>query len=133
MDRREYTLNFIKEVLASTGDVPDFSDQEWAALCEEAPMTQGLFERCLLTCAEAGNILEFFDLFRRWPEHGRVWCEQLDKGLDTWDAYLEAQGVEPKKLTDDDIRTHWTAFKARVRDELGDETADGLTDDILSI
>ena len=132
-EKKEFTMDFLEEALSMFGDTPDFSDQEWAALCEEAPMTQELFDSCAAACAEAGNILEFFELFQRWPDFGEVWCSQLDKELDAWDAYLESQGTEPKRLTDEDIQARWTAFKGRVRDELGGNIADNLVDDILSI
>lgn len=132
-DKKEFTMDFLKEALSMFGDTPDFSDQEWAALCEEGQMTQEIFDSCAATCAEAGNILEFFELFERWPDYGAVWCSQLDKELAAWDAYQESQGVELKELTDEEMKARWTAFKDRVRDELGDDIADNLVNDIFSI
>ena len=129
MDKNEYTLNFLREMLGGD-NLPDWSDQEWAALCEEAPMTQELFESCLNACAEAGNLAEFVELFGRFPECGKVWAEELDKELDAITAFLEVGEV---KLSDKDIQARWTAFRNRMRDEYGDETADNLPEDIFSI
>lgn len=129
MDKNEYTMNFLREMLGGD-NLPDWSDQEWAALCEEAPMTQELFESCLNACAEAGNLAEFVELFERFPECGKVWTEELDKELDAITAFLE---VEEVKLSDKDIQARWTAFRNRMRDEYGDEVADNLPEDIFSI
>lgn len=129
-EKKEFTMDFLEEALRMFGDTPDFSDQQWAALCEEAPMTQEIFDSCATTCAEAGNILEFFELFQRWPDLGEAWCSQLNKGLDAWNAYLELQGT---KISDEEIKIRWIAFKGRVWDELGDDIADNLVDDIFSI
>ena len=125
MDEREYTLNFLGKLLGAD-NLPDWSDQEWAALCEEVPMTQELFESCLDACVEAGNLAEFVELFGRFPECGKVWTEELDAIT----AFLE---VEEVKLSDKDIQAHWTAFRDRMRDEYGDEVADDLPEDIFSI
>ena len=132
-EKKAFTMDFLEETLRMFGDTPDFSEQGWDALCEDRPMTQALFDRCAAACAEAGNILAFFDLFQRWPDFGEVWCSQLNKELDAWDAYQKAQGHETKKLTDEEIRDRWTAYRERVRDALGDEVADKLVDDIFSI
>ena len=95
MDKNEFTMNFLREMLGGD-NLPDWSDQEWAALCEEVPMTQELFESCLNACAEAGNLAEFVELFGRFPECGKVWAEELDKELDAITAFLEAEGKEVK-------------------------------------
>lgn len=103
MDEREYTLNFLRQQLGGD-NLPDWSDQEWDALCGYTPMTQELFESCLDACATAGNLAEFVELFGRFPACGKVWTEQLDKELDTITAFLEAEGKEVKKLSEEDIQ-----------------------------
>lgn len=132
MDKKEYTYNFLRQLLGGD-NLPDWSDQEWAALCEETPMTQELFESCLNACAEAGNLAEFVELFGRFPECGKVWAEELDKELDAITAFLEAEGKEVKKLSNEDIQARWTDFRNRIRDEYGDEVADNLSEDIFSV
>lgn len=131
MDERDFTLNFLGK-LVGAAKLPNWSDQEWDALCGEIPMTQELFEFCLNACAEAGNFPEFLELFERFPGYGRVWAEDLDKELGAITAFLEAEGKEVKKLTNEDIQTRWTAFREDIRNELGDEIAGSLTEDIFS-
>lgn len=73
------------------------------------------------------------DLFERFPEQGQAWAAALHKELDAISAFLEAQGVEVKKISDEDIQARWTTFKDRVRDEYGDEAADNLAEDIFNV
>lgn len=42
MDKNEYTLNFLREMLGGS-KTPDYSEQEQAALCGKIPMTMELF------------------------------------------------------------------------------------------
>ena len=132
MDKREYTLDFLRVLLG--GDrAPAYSEQEQAALDKTIPMTQELFEGCLDACAKVGNLAEHMELFERFPECGQVWCQQLDKEFAALDTALATQGIEPKPITDEEIRTRWAAFKERMRKTYGDEVADNLADDILAI
>ena len=132
MDKNEYTLKFLRQMLGS-GKTPDYSEQEQAALCGKLPMTMEIFQSCLETCADAGNAAEFMDLFERFPEQGQVWAAALHEALDAISASLEAQGVEVEKMSDEEIQAHWTDFRNRMRDEYGDEVADNLPEDIFSI
>ena len=132
MDKNEYTLNFLHEMLGG-GETPDYSEQEQTALCGKIPMTMELFQSCLEACADAGNAAEFMDLFKRFPEQGQVWAAALHKELNAISASLEAQGIEVKEISDEDIQARWTAFRGRVRDEYGDEVADNLAEDIFSV
>lgn len=132
MDKREYTLNFLREMVE--GNIPpDYSEQERAALRGDVPMTQELFEKCLNTCADAGNFAEFLDLSERFPECGRIWSEGLEKDLDAVEAFLDARGIEATKLTDSDVRSFWMNFRERMRARFGDEVADNLVEDITSL
>ena len=132
MGKNEYTLNFLREML-SGGGIPNYSDQEQAALCGKIPMTMELFQSCLKTCADAGNAAEFMDLFERFPEQGQLWATVLHKELYTISASLEGQGIEVKIISDEDIQARWTAFRERVRNECGDEAANNLAEDIFSV
>ena len=132
MDEREYTLNFLRQQLGGD-NLPEWSDQEWDALCGYTDMTQELFESCLNACAEAGNIPEFIELFERFPEYGKAWAEDLGKELDAITAFLEAEGKEVEKLSEEDIQARWTALREDIRAEYGDEVADNLVENIFEI
>ena len=132
MDKNEYTLKFLRELLGGR-ETPVYSEREKAALRGETPMTMELFQSCLKACTDAGNAAEFMDLFERFPEQGQVWAAELHKELDVISKSLEARGVEIKNMTDEDIQARWTAFRGRIRDEYGDEVADNLAEDIFSV
>lgn len=133
MDENKFTLGFLRELISRFGDAPDFSDQEWDALCGYRPMTQEIFDHCVETCANAGNIGEFLELFERFPECGKFWCERLDEEWPFVEALMKEQGIKPTPITDDEIRERWTAFRKWVRTEFGDDIADNLAEDIFNI
>ena len=88
----------------SIPDAPDFTDEEWAGLCEEAPMTFELFISCIEKCIE-GNYCEcYFEILEQFPEY-----ESL------FDKYMKEQyGIE--KMTPEEVELKWLEFKAKYID-----------------
>lgn len=130
MSEIEFTSDFLRKLMSTHSDAPDFSDQEWNALCEITPMTQDIFDRCVETCAKAGNIGEFLELFERFPECGRFWCEKLDEEWPLVEAMIKEHGIKSMPISDDEIRERWITFREKVRAEFGDEIADNLLEDL---
>ena len=93
MDEFGLTLEDLQELLAGFDTGPDFSDQEWDALCEYTPMTQSIFDSCVETCAVAGDVDELLELFARFPEQGKLWYMQPDTEWPELEAILKAQGI----------------------------------------
>ena len=90
MDKREFTHEAIRILLGGDNTI-NYTEQEKAARNKQAPMTQELFASCLNRCAEAGNIPEFFDLFDDFPDYGEIWCDQLDKEMETINIHAEVR------------------------------------------
>lgn len=90
---------------AGVPDSPDFTDEEWAGLCEEGPMTFDLFISALEKCIE-GNYAEcYFDILQQFPEYE----DELDK------YFEEKHGI--KKMTPEEIEESWQRFKAKYIDK----------------
>lgn len=131
MDKREYTYEVLR-ILLGGDNTPDYTEQEKAARNKQAPMTQELFASCLNRCAEAGNIPEFFDLFDDFPGCGEIWCDQLDKEIQTINIHAEVR-KKMINLTDEERQMRWASFRERIREKYGDDIADNLVEDILDL
>ena len=83
MDKNEFTLEFLRHLL-DTGQTPDYSEQQQAALRGEIPMTMEIFQSCLEACADAGNPAALTDLLDQFPEQGKAWAAKRTKN---WRPY----------------------------------------------
>lgn len=94
---------------AGVPDSPDFNVEEWAALCEEAPMTFDIFVSCLEKCTD-GNYSEcYFGILNQFPEYG-----------DQYDKYVEEKyGIKP--MTPEEVEESWLRFKDAMSKKYGDD------------
>lgn len=93
----------------SIPDAPDFTTEEWAALCEEAPMTFEIFVSCIEKCTD-GNYAEcYFEIMEQFPEYE----DQLDKYLE------EKYGIKP--MTPEEVEESLQRFKIKMRKKYGED------------
>lgn len=98
---------------------PEYSEKQKIALNGETAMTQEIFDSCVKSCADEGNIKELFSLFLRFDDYGKVWCKGLEHDL----SLMRKKG---SRLSSETIQDHYNAFRESVRLIYGDEEADKL-------
>lgn len=89
-------LYAIYNLLGDTGvpDSPDFTDEEWAGLCEEAPMTSELFISSLEKCIEGHYTDCYFMILEQFLEYKN----ELDKHLEEIHRINKMTPEETKKF-----------------------------------
>ena len=104
-------------------EAPDYSEDQKKAIAGQVPMTQEIFNGCVMRCTKDGNIRELFDLFERFPACGKVFCEGLERDLILIDAHMEEKRFS---LPPETIQSRWDIFRDTVRIIYGDEEVDKL-------
>ena len=93
----------------SIPDTPDFTGEEWAALCEESPMSFELFISCIEKCVD-GNYGEcYFDIIHQFPEYEDQFSEYLEKNYDM------------KPMTPEEVEEKLQSFKEDMREKYGED------------
>lgn len=86
-------MKFIIESLLNDDripDAPDFDDEQWAALCEEAEMTEEIFDSCLYRCHSDGYGVIFFSIVKQFPQFAPKYSQDvLDAYRWEWEAERE--------------------------------------------
>ena len=90
---------------AGVPDSPNFTNEEWAGLCEEAPMTFELFISCIEKCVEGKYVECYFDIIQQFPEYEDQFLDYLEK----------KDGI--KKMTPEEVEESWLKFKKRYIDK----------------
>lgn len=88
-------------------DTPDFTDEEWDALCEEAPMTFELFISCLEKSAEGGYVECYCEILEQFPEYK----DQLDEYFERVHGF--------KKMTPEELEEGAQKIKQRILEKYG--------------
>ncbi len=88
-------------------ECPDFTDEEWAALDEDIPMSPELYISCIEKCLEGDYTLKYVDIIDQFPEYTPV-----------LDAYFEKKhGIKP--TTPEESEAALRKFKERLLRERG--------------
>lgn len=89
-----------------------FSDEELAAIDEQQPMTQELYNSCLDKCMQLGTDNLFYELLNKYPQFMTEYAKTIE---------AEIKDVElPMKTTEEEAES-WNQLCERIRKEYGDD------------
>lgn len=90
-----------------------FSNEELAAIDEQQPMTQELYNSCLDKCMQLGTDNLFYELLNKYPKFMTEYAKTIEE---------EIKDVELPKKTPEEEAKSWKQLCERIRKEYGNDT-----------
>lgn len=114
MDLTNEQMEILKSFLLETFA---FTDEQTAAMDQQIPMTQEIFESILERCNELGSAADkiFYRLLKEYPDFTDVYGQKLEKEVNERCPSTEFPGETPEKR-----QASWERLCARIRAELGE-------------
>lgn len=80
-------------------DSPDFTEKEWAALCEEAEISEEIYDSCLQRCHNDNNGVMFISIVNQFPQYNPKYSKEIiEKHKRQWEKekkeYIAKYGTE---------------------------------------
>ena len=110
-EQMENLKSFLLETFA-------FTDEQTAAMDQQIPMTQEIFESILERCNELGSAADktFYRLLKEYPDFTDVYGQKLEKEVNE-----RCPGTELPDETPEERQASWERLCAKIRKEFGED------------
>ena len=110
-EQMENLKSFLLETFA-------FTDEQTAAMDQQIPMTQEIFESILERCNELGSAADkiFYRLLKEYPDFTDVYGQKLEKEVNE-----RCPDTELPDETPEERQASWERLCAKIRKEFGED------------
>ena len=110
-EQMENLKSFLLETFA-------FTDEQTAAMDQQIPMTQKIFESILERCNELGSAADktFYRLLKEYPDFTDIYGQKLEKEVNE-----RCPDTELPDETPEERQASWERLCAKIRAEIGED------------